>query len=233
MFKPIALAEADCTFCDILVEPATAFDVGEPIGEDGLTVVPSLGMIVPGYLLALTDKHLTSFAQLSLEELGRMDAAVTEVESQLSPLFGNYFRMEHGSDNLDQCGSGGCMEHAHLHLIPADDDVGVHIQDQLPWQQIGSYEDLADFEGEPYIYLGRLASHYVLPNPFLPGQWARRKIAEVRQLESFDWALDPEPQNLAETFARIQTLPAGFENFKNHTLVNDHLATHLRSATEA
>lgn len=224
MSNPNALLQEDCTFCDILVEPVTAFDVNEPIGDGNVALVPSLGMIVPGYLHAVTRNHVTSFAQLLSEELSEIDSAVGEAVSRLTPLFGNYFRMEHGSDNLHECGTGGCMEHAHLHLIPADDDVGGHVMNQLPWQQIDSYEALTDFKGEPYIYLGRLAAHYVVPNPDLPGQWARRQIAEERHLENFDWAVDFDPEQLSETFMRIRTLPAGFLNFKDHPLTVEHLA---------
>jgi len=55
--------------------------------------------------------------------------------------------VEHGSDNIVGRGSGGCIEHAHIHLIPADDDVGAQVQEELLWQRLDTYEDLSEFKG--------------------------------------------------------------------------------------
>ena len=142
----------DCEFCDLVDKPQSPFDIHESIG-DGTLLKPTLGMMLPGYLLALTEEHVTSFAQLPEEQLRGIDASLSRYEESLGDKFGDYFRLEHGSDNITTCGSGGCIDHAHIHLIPADNDVGAHIQDQLPWQQLDSYEDIKDFQGKLTDYL--------------------------------------------------------------------------------
>jgi hypothetical protein len=140
--------------------------------------------------------------------------------------------VEHGSDEITECGSGGCIIHAHQHLIPADGEVGEHIQGQLPWQPLDKYEDIRGFQGAPYIYLGRAAMgdkaarHYVVPNPQLPGQWVRRQVAHVLGLtirETYgercfeedigdgDWLLHPAPLNLSLTMMLLRVVPRGRE----------------------
>ena len=168
---------------------------------------PALGMLVPGYLLAITRDHHTSFAQLDRQRLSAINQRLNLYESMLEERFGRYFRVESGSDSITTHGSGGCIDHAHMHLIPADEDVGLHIQEQLPWQQLDSYEDLAEFRDNPYIYLGRLAMHYVVPDPRLHGQWARRQVATVRGLEEWDWAVDPGEDELHATLERLEDFP--------------------------
>lgn len=203
----MATAE-ECAFCDDTQEPESQFSISSPLTDEGdVFLKPALGMLMPGYLLAITREHLTSFAQLDKARLAAIDQRLNLYEKPLAERFGRYFRIESGSDNLKDCGSGGCIEHAHIHLMPADEDAGQYIQEQLPWEQLDRYEDLAEFRGHPYIYLGRLASHYVVPDPRLHSQWARRQVASVRGLEHWDWALDPGFDELRVTLEGLKDFP--------------------------
>lgn len=201
--------EQDCTFCDVMPDPQSAFDVNQSIDSTGVSIMPTIGMMLPGYLLAVTDAHMTSFAQMNNGELTKVDDALTVIEDELTPLFGGYFRLESGSDNVRlSCGSGGCIDHAHQHLVPAT-DVGAYILDKLPWKQLDAYEELAAYRGRPYIYLGMAGLHNVVAEPGLPGQWMRQQLATVRDLPVWDWALDPGRENLLETFAKVKETKLG------------------------
>lgn len=200
---------AACTFCNLSDRPEILFDVNRADPEAGISFVPTVGMLMPGYLLATTNTHVTSFAQLEKGRLRDVDRCLTRTEQYLGRIFGSYFRLEHGSDNITHCGSGGCIDHAHQHLVPAASDVGAHIQGQLDWQRLGSFEDLADFRGKPYIYLGRDAEHFAVSDPQLPGQWVRRQIAAVRGIEHWDWGIYNGAQELFTTFCKLGKFPAG------------------------
>ena len=203
----------DCPFCNIAKQHHLPFDANHPINDAGdFFFKPDFGMMMPGHFLAVTKEHFTSFAQLGREKLEEVDRTLDFYEDSLSQIFGSYFRIEHGSDNIRACGSGACIEHAHTHLFPADADVGAYIQEQLPWQKLDSYEDLAEFRGHPYIYLGRLATHGVVADPRLPGQWARRQIAAVRGLEHWDWAVFDSKEALRLTFEGLKKLPSSSLN---------------------
>jgi len=199
--------ETPCPFCDSSSHRGIEFGFSFPLDDEGdVYITPDHGMLMPGHLLAVTEKHLTSFAQIKEDRLSAVDWRLSRLEKSLAPQFGSYFRLEHGSDNLNGNGSGACIEHAHTHLVPADEDIGDHIQDALLWERLDEYEDLAEFRGSPYVYLGRLATHYVAANPKLPGQWVRRQIAEVRGLDNWDWALMDSTEDRRETLRRIGRL---------------------------
>jgi diadenosine tetraphosphate (Ap4A) HIT family hydrolase len=200
----MATPEQDCTFCEIIPNPRSAFDVHQDVGEGKAALVPALGMLLPGYLLAVSKEHTTSFSQYNEPQLRDTDDALNEVEDNLSPFFGEYFRWESGSDNsTGSCGSGACIDHAHLHLVP-DADTGLRLLDELPWQQIGAYDDIVNFRDKPYAYLGRIGLHYVAPEPNLPGQWMRRQVAKTHDLDNWDWAIDPGLDNLTETMNSLK-----------------------------
>jgi diadenosine tetraphosphate (Ap4A) HIT family hydrolase len=190
--------DPECLFCTKAEEPLTPYDFGCSLGEGNIDLKPALGMMLPGYFLTVTRRHLTSFAQLAPEVLAEIDKTLTENEAYLGTKFGEYFRVEHGSDNVTTCGSGGCIDHAHQHLIPAM-DVADYAQELLPWQEISNFSDIAELKGEPYIYMGRQGQHFVVPNPNLPSQWIRRQIAAVRGLEHWDWAVYEGAAELLET----------------------------------
>lgn len=197
-----------CEFCTKGEQPLLAYDFGSTLGNGNVVLKPALGMLIPGYFLTVTRKHLTSFAQLPAEALAEIDDTLTKSEEYLAPKFGEYFRVEHGSDNVTTCGSGGCIDHAHQHLVPAM-DVADHAQELLPWQQLDDFTDITQFAGEPYIYMGRQGEHYVVPNPDLPSQWIRRQIAEVRGLEHWDWAVYEGATELFETLLKLGSFPVG------------------------
>ncbi len=224
--------DPNCQFCDISqgIE-RSLFDRAQDIGNGNFYLTPTVGMMLPGYFLVVTRPHNTSFAQRDRDELAALDHELTKVTDSFGEHFGTYFRLEHGSDNITECGSGGCIDHAHQHLIPANEDVGEYILDQLPWREVKDYGALEEFRGEPYIYLGRSAiqgeraRHYVVPNPQLPGQWVRRQIASVlgttvrevygeRHFEETigddaDWAIHPAAGNLSLTMIFLRAVPRG------------------------
>lgn len=182
----------DCDFCGLADNPAFPYDVTEPIDYSGDVIIkPTRGMQVAGYFLAITTEHVTSFAQLSEGQLRATDTALARYEDFFG---GDYFRVEHGSDNITTCGSGGCIDHAHIHLIPADERVGPQLQRQLPWERLSSYEDLTRFR------LGGEAVHFAVANPQLPGQWVRRQVAQALEDEDWDWATYNDVWQVSQTF---------------------------------
>ncbi len=191
-------------------------------------------MMLPGYFLAVTNTHISSFSRLEQSQLTVVNHALERAEHELTQkLTWQYFRFEHGSDQSENaaldagesavCGAGGCIVHAHTHLISANNDVGEYIYGLLPWQQLDRYEDLASFRGAPYIYLGRLGLHYAVAKPQLSGQWIRSQIANVKgpnvmkydkiplcgdgTINDVDWALHPGVANLIHTMILLGTIP--------------------------
>lgn len=198
----------ECEFCDASAENFSAFDITLPLGEVGLK--PALGMLVPGYLLVVTKEHMTSFAQMGGDGLKEAGLKLDAFESSAGVIFqDDYFRLEHGSDNVESCGfgSGACVTHAHQHLVPGR-KAAERMRTTLDWRDIGRYDNLADFQGEPYLYLGYDKKHFIVPKPRVVSQWGRRIIAKTYGQEVWDWALYNGAAQLATTLLRLG-LPPG------------------------
>jgi diadenosine tetraphosphate (Ap4A) HIT family hydrolase len=202
-----------CEFCDVPPDgqAPSAFDLTLPLGEGSVGLKPTLGMLVPGYLLAITRAHVTSLAQLEREQLHEIDESLQVQERGWAEGFeSQYFRFEHGSDGLDSCGpgSGACVSHAHLHLVPGR-EAAERMQAEMKGYELDEYADLAEFRGRPYLYLGHEGRHLVEPEPNLPSQWGRRIIAATYGNAIWDWGISNGAQQLATTLLRLDGLPAG------------------------
>jgi diadenosine tetraphosphate (Ap4A) HIT family hydrolase len=106
--------------------------------DDAGAVMPSLGALVPGHVLVCPREHVRSFASVdatartSLAEL--TEDAVGVLEEQLSvPVH----RFEHGSAAMGP--RVACsIEHAHLHLLPADVSISSALGRLGPWIAVRS-----------------------------------------------------------------------------------------------
>jgi ATP adenylyltransferase len=166
-------------------------------------LVPTLGMLAPGYLLAITERHLSNFGHLGRSELEQVESRLADVLRELTPLFGEYLVFEHGTPRVSE-GLGSCITHAHLHLIPTSESSISAVRDALDWQPVGSLADVADFAEQGYAYLQARGESHVVVAPRLPGQWIRRMVALHHGLaDRWDWAVHPGDQNLIDTFERL------------------------------
>ncbi|HEY4778295.1 MAG TPA: hypothetical protein VIH47_01730 [Solirubrobacterales bacterium] len=170
----------------------------------GVVLAPTVGSILPGYLMAISADHLLSFGMLGSERLREeIEPWLAERLAELSPVFGEYVVFEHGSAGEDDR-QGGCVAHAHMHLVPAGPDLARGILDGEEWQSVGAFSDIAAFAEAGYAYLGAAGRSWVLPEPGFPGQWVRRRIASwAGRPDEWDWGVFRGEPQLAETFERL------------------------------
>jgi diadenosine tetraphosphate (Ap4A) HIT family hydrolase len=195
-----------CSFCHKIVGCQSESDYDQPLAASAdALLVPALGMFTPGYLLLVTRLHFRSFAYLEAEQLRRTAHWLEELVEQLADEFGGYFVFEHGMGDSPLLPVGACVEHAHLHLIPATSAVS-SIRQALLWREIAGFDELADWRGQPYSYLFVKGRHLISPNPSLPGQWVRRITASALGVDTWDWAIYRGDLELADTLQRLPTL---------------------------
>lgn len=165
-------------------------------GSADVVIVPTVGMLLPGYLLAVTRTHVESFAQLDPEVLATAWDWIQKRVDQLSFAYGSYLLFEHGSGGTQP--SGGCVSHAHLHLIP-----GVREQEEVLIEALHAQPmdltELSSFANNNYALIQGAGMH-IATDTDLPSQWIRRRVAEALGTpENYDWALFPGEENLKKT----------------------------------
>lgn len=201
-----AAPSGPCPFCeDALAASSSPFDTILAEGSD-LRLIPALGMLVPGYMLATTREHVLSMAQLGRPRLQSVMTWTQEVIDMLAPHFGDYFVFEHGSCAADA--AGACIDHAHTHLIPLSERLTDDVLDPLPWRPLSRYTDLADYASMSYLYFSSGERQFILPQPAVGSQWIRRIIAQCLGHDLWDWAVDPGAPQLVDTLSAFEGLLA-------------------------
>lgn len=175
-------------------------------------VLPSMGQIVPGYLLLLPREHYRSFADMSESVLARAESLKTQLVRQLAPLFGKYLFFEHGVRTPD---SGGCgVSHAHLHAVPfpANKEPIEKLRSDFEFVRVSGLIDLKSVAPEQsYLYYESLSKdRYVFYAPFIQSQYLRRLLAENLGVQDWDWRQVDEEETLVTTYTRASSVFADF-----------------------
>jgi len=162
-------------------------------------------MLVPGYLLLVTTEHVDSVAALGVETLGALDDWITQLLAALVPVFGDYLVFEHGSGgHRTDAGSGACIVHGHLHLIPDSGEVARAVFDELSPRPIGALADAAPFALRNYALVRAAGRWSISTDVDLPGQWVRRQVATAAsRAAEYDWAVFSGEDRLKETLERL------------------------------
>jgi diadenosine tetraphosphate (Ap4A) HIT family hydrolase len=187
----------------LIKAPATPFDQVLSIGP-GVVVVPTVGMILPGYFLVVSAKHALSFAELDSAALKATQLFVDSITSELSKTFGDYLVFEHGPNASEASSHGACIAHAHLHLIPAGTRLKSAVLSALRWTSIEGLEALPDGDLGSYALCGVNGAYYVSESSTPGSQWIRRRVVEWLGLSvSWDWTSYPGSEELQETFRAL------------------------------
>lgn len=145
-------------------------------------VTPSLGSIVPGWLLVVPRVRALSYARIPEGDRRAILGTARRLEGIVVGFAQNTFVLEHGArsaDTLMGCG----VDQAHLHVIPAHFDL---VTDVLAYSPGVTWEP-ADVE-DPWAAIPRGAEYYLMSGKHgtvigypstVESQFFRRRIAQL------------------------------------------------------
>jgi diadenosine tetraphosphate (Ap4A) HIT family hydrolase len=209
----------DCEFCDEFAGGAAnsfaayyaqELESRKIFEQDDFRVLPSLGQIMPGYLLVVPTRHFRAFADLTHEQLKAAEALKTSLTGKLRSIYGDCLLFEHG---VRTSGSGGCgISHAHLHLVPFPDekDPVEELIRAFPFEEVSNLVELGRVQpGRSYLYYESVHSKkYVFYPPFIPSQYVRRLLAEALGVGAWDWRQCGREERLLKTLSQVSELLA-------------------------
>lgn len=205
-----------CSFC-AEIERRTEYNLfHELMGNDvaftyllyetsNFVVMPSIGSLMPGYLLVVPKLHVLSFGHLPSEldaELQSILATLVEWHSSTFSTKSIFF--EHGSVSFTKRG-GSCTDHAHLHIVPVPKSVDL-VAGMYRDFSTRCVADLAALRAQvesdlPYLLLRHHdGSVYVADAPHAKSQHLRRDLVHQLGLgEVWDWSVFPGAEHILAT----------------------------------
>lgn len=194
-----------CFICSAVAnQPHQPFD--RPlIREEGVgVVIGAVGPFCPGYVIVSPELHLPASTHLPTQTATRFAGLVATVRSEIESLFGPSVLFEHGGCGSGERAGSACVDHAHIHLHPCPDPLGLPAEGDV-------FRDLRSFlcQGRdlyPDGYL-MLQAHgdlvRIWPDPGV-SQFFRRRLAPMfGRPDEWDYAAFPRIELLSETMARL------------------------------
>ncbi len=176
-------------------------------------VIPSLGSLVPGWLLVVPKRRVLNCGMLTGEEQSELKELIQKLLEAQQRFTGRVFAFEHGPTyvgSLTGCG----VDQAHIHLVPLEFDL-VKAATATPgviWDT-SSYDNIVDGVnglGEEYvaIYDSQRGPGIVGRPIGQTSQWVRRVIAaELGHANDWDYRKAPQRNIIAMTVEALKPTP--------------------------
>jgi diadenosine tetraphosphate (Ap4A) HIT family hydrolase len=207
------LDASSCSFCGHARETADGGDSWRVLFDDeAFVAVPSIGSLVPGWLLVVPRDHAVNLASMGPKRVAAMWSFVEGFADRWATEFGRLVVFEHGPAAEGR--PAGCgVDHAHLHVVPCGDiDLLAAARRRLKdldWAPVSDLSALvpAVSNGLDYLYMKRDEEEVAAVGPAIPSQALRQVLAaELGSPESFNWREHPNLDVVRATIARAARL---------------------------
>jgi ATP adenylyltransferase len=169
-------------------------------GNEHFVAVPSLGAIVPGWMLVVPRRPMATLCLMNAVERQSLVTLRADLSERLRIYEGAVAAFEHGgaSGSLVSCG----VDQAHLHVVPLKFDLTeAALTHDMGWRATVAIQDLSEEEtqGQEYLY-AEGAGVSLIGFPKTPtSQWFRRLVAQECGVEEWDYKRIPNHKRLAAT----------------------------------
>jgi diadenosine tetraphosphate (Ap4A) HIT family hydrolase len=172
-------------------------------------VFPSLGSLVPGWVLIVPRRPLLNLSGLTGSEWNELGELQARVGRRLSSFGDRLFLFEHGNRMVG--GALGCgVDQAHLHIVPLPFDllqsVANNADNDIVWSSLNgasSFREAVLVDTE-YVSIMNPSNREAIVGKVLrpKSQWVRRVIAgELGCTKGWDYKRHPNLHNLLGTVA--------------------------------
>jgi diadenosine tetraphosphate (Ap4A) HIT family hydrolase len=173
------------------------------------SVIPSVGALAAGHVLVIPNEHRLNLVLVPADELAELaELAAATYRTLRATYHMPVIAFEHGSLD-DWKRSGGCLDHAHLHLLP----LGAEFQSKIAgfpgrWRAVderGVLDVAAGYIASGSGYLSLWDGHkWWLRSGEVRAQELRRSIAAAQGTpDRWDWAAFPNTDLMRRTVADL------------------------------
>jgi len=178
---------------------------------ESFVAIPSIGSLVPGWLLIVPKDPALCIGALSQEKKQELDVFAKYVAKCLEFYFGPVVMFEHGPIVERSC-IGCSVDYAHLHLVPVPWDLYAYVINGFPsiqWHHVNGLEATTQYYASktPYLYLFQphISPVHFIGTGEIPSQLFRRVIAyQLGEPSAYDWKIFPHFETIRQTIEILQ-----------------------------
>lgn len=173
--------------------------------SDNFVVLPSLGSIVPGWLLLIPKFPVVRFADIATCYHSEFERILSAVQGAVAGRFGAPFVFEHGGHRGSRVSCG--VDQAHMHIVPLSFDLVSAATSDTTYQWVSldhySTPSQLSFQGE-YLFVtsNERTAFAEVTTPI--SQWFRKIIAKHADCrEMWNYRTHPFTDNIELTLSRM------------------------------
>lgn len=188
--RPMTLT---CKFCSVFHLAATPCD--RPVlRTPNFVVAPTVGALVPGWMLIVSNKHYIAAGALEIPMLEELRETIRTVAAAMQRDHRTAAVFEHGP--VCENSAVGCgIDHCHVHVVPVEFDLfseaaSLSAEAGIQWETAADLTVTNTYHraGRPYLYLEQNGVRRIGSSRSLPSQFFRRVIASRQgRPQEFDW----------------------------------------------
>lgn len=220
-----------CVFCDSRITtfgntPEFKRLLGDKITSrkifetENFVVLPSVGQIVEGYLLIMPKPHFTSMANMDKTLFPELEHVYSEVDRILKSNYTKPIFFEHGVCRSEYQYNGSCIDHAHIHAVPAPVDVSDELAKKYKFTKIKKVSELGEIAHDKnYLYVDNGSGNkFIFEANNIQSQLIRYLIAEkLNTPKKGDWFLYSGKEEMLATIKRLSQ--EKMKKFEGATLI--------------
>lgn len=176
--------------------------------SDLFVMMPTLGCLVPGWLLIVPRRTMANLSGLNAHERKGLKDLIIAVRPRLDRSGKEIFYFEHGSAPGSPASCG--VDQAHLHIAPLPFDlVGAAVrQEDASWRPTSDSPHSLNIKQGDYLFVSDAYGRSMIGTTKSPrSQWFRKLIAaETNQHDLWDYRTNFGSENIEETAKLIGKL---------------------------
>ena len=188
---------------------------------ENFVVFPTVGQIVEGYLLIMPKTHVSAISNLDSKLLDELEYVYSQVRSILKEHYAEPIFFEHGVCRSEYQFNGCCVDHAHIHAVPAHVNISDNLKKEYKYTKINNVSDLGKYDGTNYLYIDDISGDkLILEANEIPSQLIRYLIADALNTpEKGDWSLYTGKDEMINTINKLSGIT--IKSFKEAMLIVD------------
>jgi len=171
-----------------------AVNVNTILGCSGnFLLVPALGPLVVGHVLAISTEHTAGLQYLSAEVQQSYEQLSTKLREYCARLGDTVLEAEHGAH--DSSVRGPCIRHTHVHILPGLGNAARIFDGRNNLECINHASNSIG----SYLWINSGGRGRIYDASQVVGQEIRRSVGEYLRIDDWDWGINPKVRLIALT----------------------------------
>ena len=171
----------ECNLLNSIITPQTELKSRILTESDHFVVMPTIGAFVEGYVMIVSKEHYECIGKMPEDTLHELEQLVARIKACIQERYNmDVVCFEHGGVSCTKR-AGGCIVHAHLHLVPCDVPIIGEVRKRgltaVPISDISDLHTLTK-ENLSYLYFEDTdGQKYIVKDKFVISQFFRQLLA--------------------------------------------------------